>query len=40
MVQKALEDRGVEFLKARAKKGEGFRLPLALTDTDSHSASE
>lgn len=40
MVQKALEDRGVEFLKARAKKGEGFRLPLALTATDSESASE
>ena len=38
MVQQALEDRGVEFLRALATKGEGFRLPLALTDKESVSA--
>ncbi|WP_428037243.1 helix-turn-helix transcriptional regulator [Bosea thiooxidans] len=38
MVQKALEDQGVEFLKALATKGEGFRLPLVITDTASDSA--
>ena len=38
MVQKALEDQGVEFLKALAPKGEGFRLPLVITDTASASA--
>jgi DNA-binding XRE family transcriptional regulator len=38
MAQKALEDRGVEFLKALATKGEGFRLPLPPTDSESDSA--